>query len=111
MPLRMPPKRRIETRGMFSNRRSVRIEGGDCDPAGIVFYPRYFAMFDHSTVLLIERALGMPKHRLYETYDFAGYPSVATRAVSDSVELRRRCGHRERHRRDRPLELQPDAPP
>jgi 4-hydroxybenzoyl-CoA thioesterase len=37
-------------------------------------------MFDHSTVLLIERALGMRKHRLYETYDFAGYPSVATRA-------------------------------
>lgn len=65
---------------MFSNRRSVRIEWGDCDPAGIVFYPRYFAMFDHSTVLLIERALGMRKHRLYETYDFAGYPSVATRA-------------------------------
>jgi 4-hydroxybenzoyl-CoA thioesterase len=65
---------------MFSNRRNVRIEWGDCDPAGIVFYPRYFAMFDHSTVLLIERALGMSKHQLCETYDFAGYPSVATRA-------------------------------
>ena len=58
----------------------VDVQFGDCDPAGIVFYPRYFAMFDHSTVLLIERALGIPKHRLYETYDFAGYPSVATRA-------------------------------
>ena len=34
---------------------------GDCDPAGIVFYPRYFAMFDHSTVLLIEAALGIRK--------------------------------------------------
>jgi 4-hydroxybenzoyl-CoA thioesterase len=65
---------------MFTNCRGVRIEWGDCDPAGIVFYPRYFAMFDHSTVLLIERALGMPKHRLYEAYDFGGYPSVATRA-------------------------------
>ena len=40
----------------------VRIEWGQCDPAGIVFYPHYFAMFDHSTVLLIERALGMKKH-------------------------------------------------
>src|SRR3954454_13088658 len=80
MPLRMPPKRRIETREMFSNRRSVRIEWGGCDPAGLVLYPGYFAMFDHSTVLLIERALGMRKNRLYETYDFAGYPSVATRA-------------------------------
>jgi 4-hydroxybenzoyl-CoA thioesterase len=65
---------------MVSNRRTVRIEWGDCDPAGIVFYPRYFAMFDHSTVLLVEHALGMPKHRLYEAYAFAGYPSVATRA-------------------------------
>src|SRR3954447_22955537 len=65
---------------MFSNRRNLRIEWGDCDPAGIVFYPRYFAMFDHSTVLLIERALGMPKHRMYEAYNFAGYPSVAARA-------------------------------
>ena len=29
---------------MFSIRRTVRIEWGDCDPAGIVFYPRYFAI-------------------------------------------------------------------
>ncbi len=34
---------------MFSNTRTLRIEWGDCDPAGIVFYPRYFAMFDTST--------------------------------------------------------------
>jgi 4-hydroxybenzoyl-CoA thioesterase len=65
---------------MLTNRRTVRIEWGDCDPAGIVFYPRYFAMFDHSTVLLIERALGMDKHRLYATYDFDGYPVVDNRA-------------------------------
>jgi len=45
---------------MFMNRRTVRIEWGDCDPAGIVFYPRYMAMFDHSTVLLLEAALGQP---------------------------------------------------
>jgi len=65
---------------MLTNRRTVRIEWGDCDPAGIVFYPRYFAMFDHSTVLLIERALGMNKHRLYGAYEFDGYPVVETRA-------------------------------
>ncbi len=34
------------------NRRAVTIEWGDCDPAGIVFYPRYFAMFDASTAAL-----------------------------------------------------------
>jgi 4-hydroxybenzoyl-CoA thioesterase len=65
---------------MPSNARTVRIEWGDCDPAGIVFYPRYMAMFDHSTTLLIERTLGMSKHQIYENYEFAGYPVVENRA-------------------------------
>jgi 4-hydroxybenzoyl-CoA thioesterase len=65
---------------MPSNARTLRIEWGDCDPAGIVFYPRYFAMFDHSTTLLIERTLGMSKRQIQETYGFAGYPVVETRA-------------------------------
>jgi 4-hydroxybenzoyl-CoA thioesterase len=65
---------------MPTNRRTVRIEWGDCDPAGIVYYPRYFAMFDHSTVLLLEHALGMSKQKLYQVYDFKGYPVVETRA-------------------------------
>jgi 4-hydroxybenzoyl-CoA thioesterase len=79
---------------MFSNRRTVRIEWGDCDPAGIVFYPRYFAMFDHSDVLLIERALGMRKHKIYEHYGSGGWPSVETQArfhlptrFGDDVEI------------------------
>lgn len=65
---------------MASNARTVRIEWGDCDPAGIVFYPRYIAMFDHSTNLLIEQVLGLRKHRLYQTYAFDGYPVVENRA-------------------------------
>jgi 4-hydroxybenzoyl-CoA thioesterase len=65
---------------MFTHSRNVRIEWGDCDPAGIVFYPRYFAMFDHSTVLLIEAAIGMKKRELYSVYNFDGYPVVETRA-------------------------------
>jgi 4-hydroxybenzoyl-CoA thioesterase len=79
---------------MFTNRRTVRIEWGDCDPAGIVFYPRYFEMFDHSTVLLIERALGMRKHKIYEHYSSGGWPSVETQArfhrptrFGDDVEI------------------------
>jgi 4-hydroxybenzoyl-CoA thioesterase len=79
---------------MFSTLRTLRIEWGDCDPAGIVFYPRYFAMFDHSTVLLIEQALGMRKHKLYGHYDFAGYPSLGSQArfslptrFGDEVEI------------------------
>jgi 4-hydroxybenzoyl-CoA thioesterase len=65
---------------MFSHRRTVRIEWGDCDPAGIVFYPRYFAMFDHSTVLLLEAALGVTKQALYKAYEFDGYPVLESRA-------------------------------
>jgi 4-hydroxybenzoyl-CoA thioesterase len=96
---------------MLTNRRTVRIEWGDCDPAGIVFYPRYFAMFDHSTVLLIERALGQRKHELYELYDFDGYPVGETQArfliptrYGDDVEIEsafmevRRSSFRIQHR-------------
>ena len=34
---------------MFSNTRHRTIEWGDCDPAGIVFNPRYFEWFDAAT--------------------------------------------------------------
>jgi len=65
---------------MFVNRRLVRIEWGDCDPAGIVFYPRYFAMFDHSTAMLLEAATGLTKYQMRERYDFVGFPMVDTGA-------------------------------
>ena len=61
---------------MFVNYRVVRIEWGDCDPAGIIYYPRYFAIFDASTSALIERALGMRKSDYLKAYDFAGHPLV-----------------------------------
>ncbi len=64
----------------LTNTRTVRIEWGDCDPAGIVFYPRYFAIFDASTTKLFERALGMTKYQFLGHYGFAGYPMVDTRA-------------------------------
>lgn len=65
---------------VLRNSRKVRIEWGDCDPAGIVFYPRYFAIFDASTAALFEHALGLSKYQQLKTYDFAGYPLVRTRA-------------------------------
>ncbi len=61
---------------MLVNSRRVRIEWGDCDPAEIIFYPRYFEFFDASTSALIERALGMTKHEYLKAYDFAGHPLV-----------------------------------
>jgi 4-hydroxybenzoyl-CoA thioesterase len=65
---------------MLTNTRDVRIEWGDCDPAGIVYYPRYFEMFDTSTTALFERALGITKYQFLKKYDSLGYPMVDTRA-------------------------------
>jgi 4-hydroxybenzoyl-CoA thioesterase len=65
---------------MFKNSRSVHIEWGDCDPAGIVFYPRFFAIFDACTAALFERALGMTKFEFMKAYNCAGIPLVDTRA-------------------------------
>jgi 4-hydroxybenzoyl-CoA thioesterase len=64
---------------MLSNVRKVRIEWEHCDPAGIVFYPRYFAIFDSSTTALFEKALGMTKIKFLKKYDFVGYPMLDTR--------------------------------
>jgi len=65
---------------MFVNRRSVTIEWGDCDPAGIVFFPRYFAMFDASTAHLFAAALGYDKFALRKRFGIVGFPIVDTSA-------------------------------
>jgi len=65
---------------MLSNTRKTRVEWGDCDPAGIIFYVRYFEIFDVSTTMLVERALGMTKFEYLKAYDFLGHPLVETRA-------------------------------
>ena len=65
---------------MFSHSRTYEIEWGDCDPAGIVFYPRYFAIFDASTALLLEAALGMKKSEWVRAHGIAGIPMVDTGA-------------------------------
>ncbi|MBT8457428.1 MAG: acyl-CoA thioesterase [Rhodobacteraceae bacterium] len=61
------------------NRRDVFIEWGDCDPAGIVYYPRYFVFFDNATVSLFAAA-GLPKHEMVKAYDIVGFPMVDTGA-------------------------------
>lgn len=62
------------------HRRALTIEWGDCDPAGIVFYPRYFAMFDASTAALFQAALGLPKIAWTKKFGMLGIPMVDTRA-------------------------------
>ena len=63
----------------LTNRCEVRIEWGDCDPAGIVYYPRYFAMFDNATAALFAAA-GLPKREMVEEHGIVGIPMVDTRA-------------------------------
>ena len=55
------------------------MEWGDCDPAGIVFYPRYFAWFDASTAHHFKVA-GLPKPELIRRFAVVGFPMVDTRA-------------------------------
>jgi 4-hydroxybenzoyl-CoA thioesterase len=61
------------------NRREQAIEWGDCDPAGIVYYPRYFVFFDNATVALFAAA-GLKKHEMVRAFDIVGIPMVDTRA-------------------------------
>lgn len=64
---------------MSPNRRTVRIEWGDCDPAGIVYFPRYLEIFDACTSAAFE-AVGLPKPKLLQTFGIAGIPMVDIRA-------------------------------
>jgi 4-hydroxybenzoyl-CoA thioesterase len=61
---------------MLSNRKEIHVEWGDCDPAGIVYYPRFF---DACTNALFEKA-GFRKAQMLKTYGLLGIPMVATSA-------------------------------
>ncbi|HLW91339.1 MAG TPA: thioesterase family protein [Roseiarcus sp.] len=61
--------------------RGLTIEWGHCDPAGIVFNPRFFEFFDWSTALLLRQALGVDKADMRARYGVAGVPLVDTRAI------------------------------
>ena len=60
---------------MLVNRRALRIEWGQCDPAGIVFYPQYLIMFDTSTGWLFER-IGLSPSAMRKKYGIVGMPVV-----------------------------------
>ena len=48
---------------MLTTRRNILIEWGDCDPAGIVYFPRYFEMFDGCTAGLFA-AVGLAYEKI-----------------------------------------------
>ena len=61
---------------MLTSRHQVTIEWGDCDPAGIVYFPNYFTYFDASTNALFRRALGCNKYEMLKRYGIVGIPLV-----------------------------------
>ncbi len=64
----------------FTFRRQLTIEWGQCDPAGIVFNSRFFEMFDASTWLLFDAALGVKPQDLGTMFSIIGIPLVDARA-------------------------------
>jgi 4-hydroxybenzoyl-CoA thioesterase len=64
---------------MLVNRRTLRIEWGQCDPAGIVFYPQYLIIFDSSTGWLFERT-GLTPLAMRRKYGIVGMPIVEVSA-------------------------------
>ena len=78
----------------FIFRRQLAVEWGHCDPAGIVFNPRFFEMFDASSWLLFETVLGVKPQELAKTYGIIGIALVDARAnflkpakFGDAIEI------------------------
>jgi 4-hydroxybenzoyl-CoA thioesterase len=62
------------------SRHTVRIAWGDCDAAGIVFFPRYFEWFDAATHVMFERA-GLSFAQMSQKFSGMTIPLKATRAT------------------------------
>jgi 4-hydroxybenzoyl-CoA thioesterase len=59
-----------------SNRHEIAVEWGDCDPAGIVYYPAYFRWFDQATYRLFVAA-GLTRDDMSSGQWTEGTPLVA----------------------------------
>lgn len=78
----------------FTFRRQITIEWAHCDPAGIVWNPRFFEFFDTNSWLLFEAALGVKPADLARTFGIFSVPLVDARAnflkpakFGDTVEI------------------------
>jgi 4-hydroxybenzoyl-CoA thioesterase len=68
---------------LLTHRRKQLVEWGDCDPAGIVFFPRYLAWIDASTAHLFAAA-GLPWPSMIRDYGMIGLPLVDVHAKFSS---------------------------
>jgi 4-hydroxybenzoyl-CoA thioesterase len=53
---------------------------GDCDPAGILYYPRYFDLFHQAMESWFDGPLGLPYHEVIGLRR-VGFPSVKAQAT------------------------------
>lgn len=60
---------------MLVSEKHFLVEWGDCDPADIVFYPRYLEWFDACTTGLFAAA-GIPAPAIFKTHGVIGVPLV-----------------------------------
>jgi 4-hydroxybenzoyl-CoA thioesterase len=72
----------------------VAVDWGDCDPAGIVFYPRFFAWMDKASHV-IAREMGIPREAMLPPEGDSGFPIVGANAqflasatMDDRLEVR-----------------------
>lgn len=64
---------------MSSSVYTVKVEWGDCDPARIVYYPKYFTWFDAATRHLFETN-GLMWDAISREHGSRGFPLVDARA-------------------------------
>ena len=57
------------------NRTEIRANWGDCDAAGIIFYPVYFRWFDECTQALL-RSVGLDQRSLRDEFGIVGTAAV-----------------------------------
>ena len=79
---------------MVSHEYAVKVRWSEADPAGIVFYPRFFEWFDLATEALFE-SLGLPWPVIFPKYRIVGVPIVESGArfgapvrYGDAVRIR-----------------------
>jgi 4-hydroxybenzoyl-CoA thioesterase len=77
-----------------TNRMTLAIEWAHCDPAGIVFNPRFYHLFDTSTWAMFAEALGIPVPQINATYGLVGIALVDVKAnfmkparFGDTIEI------------------------
>jgi len=97
---------------MLSNRKEIHIEWGDCDPAGIVYFPRFFEYFDACTNALFEKAglkgwekvtaHGLRRGGAQAIADGGGDPTSQGRWQEGSAVVKREYLDRATNRRDNP---------